>query len=91
MEEYRRQYATYLPADARYLQMHKLHLLAVRPEEERFLTEDVMRMTTFTAPPAELIERIRTLRDAGYDQFTIQLVPGHETALERWAGLFEKV
>ena len=91
MEEYRRQYATYRPADARYLQMHKLHLLAVRPEEQRFLSEDVMRMTTFTAPSPELIERIRTLRDAGYDQFTIQLVPGHETALERWAGLFEKV
>jgi 5,10-methylenetetrahydromethanopterin reductase len=91
MEEYRRQYATYQPADAKYLQMHKLHLLAVRPEEERFLTEDVMRMTTFTAGPDELIDRIRTLRDCGYDQFTIQLVVGHEDALERWVRLFEKV
>jgi len=91
MEEYRRQYAGYQPADAKYLQMHKLHLLAVRPEEERFLTEDVMRMTTCTATAPELVERIRTLRQAGYDQFTVQLVPGHEDALERWVRVFEKV
>jgi len=33
---YREQYATYQPADAKYLQMHKMHLLRVRPEEEKF-------------------------------------------------------
>ncbi len=91
MEEYRRQHAGYQPADAKYLQMHKLHLLAVRPEEERFLTEDVMKMTTFTATAAELLDRIRALRDAGYDQLTVQLAPHHEDALERWVSLFEKV
>jgi len=91
MEEYRRQYAGYQPTDAKYLQMHKLHLLAVRPEEERFLTEDVIRMTTTTATAPELVDRIRGLRDAGYDQFTIQLVHGHEGALERWVRLFEKI
>jgi len=90
MEEYRRQHAGYQPSDAKYLQMHKLHLIGVRPEEERFLTEDVLRMTTFTATAPELRDRIGALRDAGYDQLTIQLVPGHESALERWAALFEK-
>ena len=30
---YREQYATYQPADAKYLQMHKMHLLGVRTEE----------------------------------------------------------
>ncbi len=38
----------------------------------------------------ELRERLGTLRDAGYDQFVIQLVPGHESALDDWARLFEK-
>ncbi|MFZ0888980.1 MAG: LLM class flavin-dependent oxidoreductase [Candidatus Binataceae bacterium] len=91
MERYRRQHAAYQPSDAKYLQMHKMHLLGVRPEEEDFLTEDVMRLTTFTAAAAQLRDRIRALRDAGYDQFTIQLVPGHESALDQWAALFEKV
>jgi alkanesulfonate monooxygenase SsuD/methylene tetrahydromethanopterin reductase-like flavin-dependent oxidoreductase (luciferase family) len=91
LEEYRRQHALYDPADAKYLQMHKLHLIAVRPEEERFLTEDVMRMTTFTATAPELRERIRALANAGFDQLTVQLVPGHEAVLERWARLFETV
>ena len=91
MEEYRQQYAGYQPSDAKYLQMHKLHLLAVRPEEERFLTEDVMRLTTTTATAPELVDRIRKLRDAGYDQFTVQLVYGHENALDRWVKVFEKV
>ena len=91
MEEYRRQHAAYQPHDAKYLQMHKLHLLGVRPEEERFLTEDVIRMTTFTASAPELRDRIRALGEAGYDQFTIQLVPRHESALDQWAALFETV
>jgi 5,10-methylenetetrahydromethanopterin reductase len=88
VEEYRKQYATYEPADARYLTMHKLHLLAVRPEEERFLTPDLIRMATFTATCAELRERLRALDGGGYDQFVIQLVAGHESALEDWANLF---
>jgi len=91
VEEYRKQHATYEPADARYLQMHTLHLLGVRPEEERFLTADLIRTTTFTARSEELIDRIRALKAAGYQQFVIQLVRGHESAIEEWARLFEKV
>ena len=30
-------------------------------------------------------ERIEAMRSAGYTQFTIQLVPGHEHALAEWA------
>lgn len=91
LERYRRQHAAYQPSDAKYLQMHKMHLLGVRPEEEDFLTEDVMRLTTFTGTAAELRDRIRALCAASYDQLTIQLVPGHESALEQWTALFEKV
>ncbi len=91
LDEYRKLHATYQPADAKYLQMHKLHLLGVRPEEERFLGPDLLRMTTFTAPAEELRDRIRALKDGGYQQFVIQLVRGHEAAIEDWARLFEKV
>jgi 5,10-methylenetetrahydromethanopterin reductase len=89
VEEYRRQYAAYQPSDAKYLQMHKMHLLGVRPEEKKFLTEDVIRMTTFTATAPELRERVAALKSGGFDQLTIQLIPGHESALEEWAKVFE--
>jgi 5,10-methylenetetrahydromethanopterin reductase len=91
MEKYRQQYESYKPADAKYLQMHEMHLLGVRPEEESFLTEDVMRMNGFTAIAPELVDRIRMLRNAGYDQLALQLVPGHESALDDWVSLFQKV
>lgn len=73
------------PADARYLQNHRGHLLFVKPEERRFVTADLIRTTTFTATEAEIRRRIGALRDAGYTQFTIQLVPGQEAAIADWA------
>jgi 5,10-methylenetetrahydromethanopterin reductase len=72
---FREQYATYQPADAKYLQMHKMHLLAVRPEEEKFLTEDLIRSLTFTATENELRDRLNAIAHAGYDNFTVQLFP----------------
>ena len=91
LEEYRKLHQTYQPRDARYLQMHTLHLLGVRPEEQRFLTADLIRATTFTGPTGELRERLRALKAAGYQQFVIQLVHGHEAAIEDWARLVEGV
>ena len=91
LTEYRKQHETYQPSDARYLQMHTLHLLGVRREEERFLTPDLIRATTFTARADELVERLRALKAGGYQQFTIQLVHGHESAIEDWARLLERV
>jgi len=76
---------TFEPADARYLQNHRGHLLFVKPEERRFVTADLIRATTFTATEAEIKRRIDALRGAGYTQFTIQIVPGHEEAIADWA------
>jgi 5,10-methylenetetrahydromethanopterin reductase len=89
--EYRKQYETYQPADAKYLQMHKLHLLGVRPEEDKFLTEDLIRETTFTGTEDVLRERLQAIKKAGFNQFVVQLIPGHEDAIEDWARLFAKV
>jgi 5,10-methylenetetrahydromethanopterin reductase len=73
------------PADARYLQNHCGHLLLVKPEERPFITEALIRETTFTGSETELVERIAALRDAGYTQFAIQIVPCQEEAIEGWA------
>ncbi|HET6305542.1 MAG TPA: LLM class flavin-dependent oxidoreductase [Rhodopila sp.] len=73
------------PADARYLTNHRGHLMAVKPLERRFVTAEMIRRTTFTGTEADLRERIGALRDGGYTQFTVQLVPGQEAAVEDWA------
>lgn len=75
------------PQDARYLANHRGHLMFVKPEERPFVTAELIRQTSFTAPETELEHRIATLRDAGYSQFTVQVVPGHEDAIEDWGRL----
>jgi 5,10-methylenetetrahydromethanopterin reductase len=59
----------------------------VREDERRFLTAPVISGMTFTGTAGELRGRVEALRDAGYAQFTIQIVEGHEDALEDWADL----
>lgn len=75
------------PENARYLTNHRGHLMAVKPIERPFVTAEMIRQTTFTGTEPDLLERIAALRDGGYTQFTIQLVPGHEAAIEDWARL----
>src|SRR6185369_17390137 len=89
--EYRRIYESYEPADARYLRLHTGHLMWVRPEEERFVTPELIRSGSLTGTVAELRDQVHTLRDGGYDQLAIQLVPGHESAIDDWARLIERV
>jgi 5,10-methylenetetrahydromethanopterin reductase len=89
--EYRRIYESYEPADARYLRLHTGHLMWVRPEEERFVTPELIRSGSLTGTVAEVRERIQGLAAAGYDQLAIQLVPGHEQAIDDWARVIERV
>jgi 5,10-methylenetetrahydromethanopterin reductase len=89
-DEYQRLYDTYDPPDARYLRLHTGHLMRVRPEEERFLSDELIRLSTFTAGRDELVDRVRMLRDAGYQQLAIQLVPGQEQAMEDWIEVFSR-
>jgi 5,10-methylenetetrahydromethanopterin reductase len=72
------------PADARYLMNHRGHLMFIKPEEREFVTAELIRDTSFTTTENELKQRIGDLRDAGYSQFTIQIVPGQEDAIEDW-------
>jgi 5,10-methylenetetrahydromethanopterin reductase len=78
---------TFQPADAPWLENHRGHLMAVKPAERQFVTAEMIRLTTFTGERADLLDRIAALRDAGYTQFTIQLVPGQEAAIEDWGRL----
>jgi 5,10-methylenetetrahydromethanopterin reductase len=91
LERYRETYLRYTPVDARYLDVHRGHLMFVRPEERPFLTRETMASMSMTATKDVLRERIRALADAGYSQFAIQVVEHHEDALERWAEVFSGV
>jgi 5,10-methylenetetrahydromethanopterin reductase len=73
------------PPDARYLQNHRGHFVFVKPEERRFVTAELIRRTTFTAAEQELKQRIEALREAGWNQLVIPIVPGEERAIEDWA------
>lgn len=84
-------HARYEPPDARYLTMHRGHLLFLRPEEAPLITGELIRNRTLTGTGEELRETIRDLAAAGYTQLAVQIVPGHEDALEQWAEVFAGV
>ena len=74
------------PADARHLENHRGHLMAVKPRERPLVTADLIRQTTFTGTEPELLDGIAALRDAGYTQCTIQPIPGQDHPIEDWGG-----
>lgn len=91
-DAYRALYQSYQPADARYLSVHRGHLMFLRPEEEPIITGAVIRALTFTGTQAELVEGVRALKSAGYSQFGVHIRNGQETAmLQDWAEVFAKV
>ncbi len=72
------------PADARYLLNHTGHCVAVKPEEEQFVTAELIRQTTFTGVQQDISQRIEAMRDGGLSQLVIPVVPGQEHAIEDW-------
>ncbi len=91
-DAYREVYRKYQPADARYLQNHRGHLMFLRPEEQEFITADVIRGLTFTGTRAALVEQLQAIKAAGYRQFGFHVRNGHEMAmLEDWADVVAKV
>jgi hypothetical protein len=88
LSAYRALYQSYQPADARYLTLHRGHLMHLRPEEERLVTGDLLRALTWVGAEGELRDRVAALEAAGYTQIAIQVVEGHENAIEDWARVF---
>lgn len=82
---------TFAPEDARYLENHTGHLMAVKDSERRFVTGELIRQMTFTGTEAQLTQRIANMRDAGYTEFTIQVVPGQEHAIADWARIMKRL
>ena len=90
LADYLKVHDGYEPADARYLQNHKGHLMYVRPEETH-VTPELVKSATLSGTHDELVEHLQAIAEAGYTQVTVQVVHGHEGALEDWAEVFNAV
>ena len=88
-QAYMKQHAKYEPSDAKYLQNHRGHLMFVRPEEAPLYSPELVRASTMSGTHDELVANMRSLADAGYQQVVVQLVHGHEQAIEDWAEVFK--
>jgi 5,10-methylenetetrahydromethanopterin reductase len=89
LDAYSKLYERFEPADARWLHLHRGHLMFVREEERPLLSAEIIKMLSFTGTSDALRSRVEELRDAGYDQFTVQIVEGQEDALEDWAAVLK--
>ena len=85
LDAYKEIYAEYTPRDARYLQVHRWHLMRLRPEEESLATAELVQRLTLTGTQPYLRDQIRAARNAGYSQFAAHIRYGHESMLEDWA------
>jgi alkanesulfonate monooxygenase SsuD/methylene tetrahydromethanopterin reductase-like flavin-dependent oxidoreductase (luciferase family) len=85
---YRKIYSSYEPADARYLVNHRGHMMFLRPEEQALCGAELIRAMTYTGTRAELLERLRGLRDAGCTEIAVLICHGQPQMLDEWADLF---
>lgn len=87
LEQYREVYLSY-PAKRRHLHNHRGHLMFVRDDERPLITADLIESMSFTGEVRSLQERVDRLAGAGYNQLTVQIVEGQESALDDWAQVF---
>jgi alkanesulfonate monooxygenase SsuD/methylene tetrahydromethanopterin reductase-like flavin-dependent oxidoreductase (luciferase family) len=73
------------PADRRYLEMHEGHLIYMRPGEEKFIDETLVRSMTLTGRPDEIIARLKALEAAGLKQIAIQVVNNGREMIEEFS------
>ncbi|MEM7100223.1 MAG: LLM class flavin-dependent oxidoreductase [Pseudomonadota bacterium] len=90
-QAYLQEHAKYEPADAKYLSNHRGHLMFVRPEEAHLYPQELIKATTMSGTHEQLVDNMRILKDAGYEQVVVQLVHGEEAAIEEWAAVFQSI
>lgn len=61
------------PLEKRFQEMHYGHLAFLREGEERFITPELVKMSTLTGPPGEIIDRIHALEDAGVTNIALNV------------------
>jgi alkanesulfonate monooxygenase SsuD/methylene tetrahydromethanopterin reductase-like flavin-dependent oxidoreductase (luciferase family) len=85
-ERYRDEYVAKMktPADRRYLEMHEGHLIYLRPGEEKYVDESLVRFT-LTGRGEEIIARLKALEAEGLKQVAIQVVNNGREMIEEFS------
>ena len=78
-QDYRAMIESY-PAERRHQRIHGGHNCWVLPEEERFLTPELLQATAMIGTRDELLERLHGLGQAGLDQ--VMILPNFDTRFE---------
>lgn len=61
------------PIEKRFQEMHLGHLVFLRDGEEKYVTPDLIKLSTLTGSPGEVIDRIRELEDAGVTNIALNV------------------
>jgi 5,10-methylenetetrahydromethanopterin reductase len=87
LAKYKAIYDAYEPADARWLAVHRGHLMFVRPEEKQFMSKELIENFTFTGTTA-----LRARRDAARRGRAVHhsAREGQEDALSDWVALLAR-
>jgi alkanesulfonate monooxygenase SsuD/methylene tetrahydromethanopterin reductase-like flavin-dependent oxidoreductase (luciferase family) len=65
--------------------MHEGHLIYLRPGEEKFVTESLVRGFSLTGSGEEIIARLKALEAAGVTQVAIQVVNDGREMIEEFS------
>ena len=78
-DDYRAMIESY-PAERRHQRIHGGHNCWVLPEEEKFLTPEILQSTAMIGERDLLVERLSALADAGLDQ--VMILPNFDTRFD---------
>lgn len=89
-ELYGRYYTEYVarlqtPADRRYLEVHEGHLIYLKPGEQRYVDETLIRGFSLTGTGEEIIARLKALEAVGLTQVAIQVVTRGREMIEEFS------
>ena len=73
------------PADRRYLEIHEGHLIYMKPGEEKYLDETLIRGFSLTGTGEDIIARLKALEAVGLQQITIQVVNDGREMIEEFS------
>jgi alkanesulfonate monooxygenase SsuD/methylene tetrahydromethanopterin reductase-like flavin-dependent oxidoreductase (luciferase family) len=86
-ERYNSEYVAGLktPPDRRYLEVHEGHLIYLKPGEERYVDETLIRGFSLTGTGDEIIARLKALEAVGVKQIAIQVVNNGREMIEEFS------
>ena len=75
------------PEAVRHLRIHDGHCTFLRPDEAKFMTEEIIRATCIVGSPDEVAATIMDLDEAGLDEIMLLPSPDHQVS---WATRFSE-